>query len=917
MLGFSLSGILYFIIGLIVVHAFVFSLIYVYLGKVAAAAKNNPTPPRIKRSTLVTTSPWIYRKDYAPHPFKILHAELTFDIGMQTTVNSRLQITHNTATAKSSTLRLDGETLELLDIALDGKTLLATDYQQHPHYLEIYHVPATFTLTTTVKISPDENKALEGLYRSGSMLCTQNEPEGFRKITYFIDRPDNLTRFKVRIEADKTQYPILLSNGNKLATGELGGDRHYAIWEDPYPKPSYLFALVAGDFDIVEGYHTTAYTQRKVLLQILVDRGYASQADFALESLRRAMIWDEQRFGLEYDLDIYMIVAAQAFNMGAMENKGLNLFNAKYVLADTASATDHDYLQIEAVIGHEYFHNWTGNRVTCRDWFQLTLKEGLTVFRDEEFTSDLHSPAVKRIQDVRYLREHQFSEDASPLAHPIQPDSYKEINNFYTATVYNKGAEVIRMLHSFLGETAFQKGIAHYLKTHDGSAATTQNFIDAFRPYTTLNLDHFSAWYHQSGTPVCEIHDHYDPNTQTYTLTVQQQQTHDDTPPLLMPLRLGLLGKTGEKLTFVYDGQSQEEVLLVYSQLKQTFILTAVSEKPIPSLFRGFSAPIETRYAYTDDELAILMGHDVDTFNRFEATEKLMIAAVREQLADTQNLPSRAFLEGFARILESGLENPTYVAETLKFPSVSRIADALGRTDFSKIAAARKSVMTQIAQVHAPLLRRFGEPDIPNPTWNAIQVGQRQLRLVCLAYLRLAGCEYLDLIYQIFLRSTTMTEKIGTLALLCHQPSSETSAALAKFESTWTENPLVMQKWLSVQANAEHDQVIDHVKSLRDHPIMDIANPNFIRSLIGVFAYNLPYFHHDSGSGYRLLADTLAQLDPINPQTASRLAKRFQILPKLSTEHQAMAKDALRQALGGKVLSRDTEEVLSTLDIFK
>ncbi len=867
-------------------------------------------------TTKKTINPWVYRKNYVPHPYKILRAELIFDITDTTLVNSKLHITSNPLAPKSTTLLLDGEGLDLLSIAIDDSQLLATDYQQHLSHLEIPNVPETFTLTTTIKISPETNKALEGLYRSGQMLCTQNEPEGFRKITYFIDRPDNLTQFKVRIEADKTQYPILLSNGNKRATGDLDGNRHYAVWEDPYPKPSYLFALVTGDFDIVEGYHITAYTQRKVLLQILVDRGYASQADFALESLRRAMIWDEQRFGLEYDLDIYMIVAAQAFNMGAMENKGLNLFNAKYVLADTASATDHDYLQIEAVIGHEYFHNWTGNRVTCRDWFQLTLKEGLTVFRDEEFTSDLHSPAVKRIQDIRYLREHQFSEDASPLAHPIQPDRYKEINNFYTATVYNKGAEVIRMLHRFLGETDFQKGIAHYLKTHDGSAATTTDFIDAFRPYTTLNLDHFSAWYHQSGTPLCTVQDHYDTVSQTYTLTVHQKQANADAPPLLMPVRLGLLGKSGTKLSFVYNGDATDDVLLMYSQSKQSFVFTSVTEKPIPSLFRGFSAPVALQYAYTDADLAILMGHDMDTFNRFEAAEKLMIATVQAQLGNTNARPSRAFLDGFARILETGMEDPTYVAETLKFPSVSRIADALGRTDFAKIASARKSVMTQIAEVHAPLLRRFGEPDIPNPVWNAIQVGQRQLRLVCLAYLRLAGCEYLDLIYQIFLKSETMTEKIGTLALLCHQPSSETTAALAHFERTWTENPLVMQKWFSVQANAEHDQVIAHVSALRAHPVMDIANPNFIRSLIGVFAYNLPYFHHDNGSGYRLLADTLAQLDPLNPQTASRLAKRFQILPKLSHEHQSMAKDALRQALGGKALSRDTEEVLSALDIF-
>ena len=863
----------------------------------------------------MTNNPWTYRENYTPHPFTITHAALTFDIQEQTTVHAVLQITARTQIQQRPALRLDGENLTLLSIAINDRQLTPTAYHVHPTHIEIPDVPEAFTLTTSVRIAPDDNKALEGLYRSGQMLCTQNEPEGFRKITYFIDRPDNLTRFQVRIEADKTQYPILLSNGNKGATGDLENNRHYAMWEDPYPKPSYLFALVAGDFDIVEGYHTTAYTRRKVLLQILVDRGYANQAHFALESLRQSMIWDEQRFGLEYDLDIYMIVAAQAFNMGAMENKGLNLFNAKYVLADTASATDHDYLQIEAVIGHEYFHNWTGNRVTCRDWFQLTLKEGLTVFRDEEFTSDLHSRAVKRIQDVRYLREHQFSEDASPLAHPIQPDRYKEINNFYTATVYNKGAEVIRMLHTFLGESTFQKGIAHYLKTHDGSAATTHDFIDAFRPFTTLDLDHFSDWYHQSGTPVCEIQDLYDAETETYKLIIQQQQSTPDAPPLLMPLRLGLLGSHGNALPFCYDGKTQDEVLLTYAKTTETFDFTGVTEKPIPSLFRGFSAPIEVKYSYSESDLAVLMGHDTDTFNRFEASEKLMIAAVKHRLADISARVSTEFLESFASILREGMANPSYVSETLKFPTVSRIADVLGRTDFATIAAARKSVMTQIAETHAPLLHRFGAPDIPNPAWTETQMGQRSLRLVCLGYLRLAGCDYLDLIYQIFLRSTTMTEKIGTLALLCHQPSSETSAALAAFETTWIDNPLVMQKWFSVQANAEHPQVIAHVKTLLTHPVMDIANPNFIRSLIGVFAYNLPYFHHDSGSGYQLLANTLAQLDPLNPQTASRLAKRFQILPKLSPEHQAMARQALRHALGGQKLSRDTEEVLSSLDV--
>jgi len=863
----------------------------------------------------VTNNQWVYRKNYTPHPFKISHADLIFDIAEQTTVTSILKISQNPLAVQSTTLTLDGENLELLALSLNDTPLSPAAYTVHADHLEIPNVPAEFVLTTTVRIAPEDNKALEGMYRSGQMLCTQNEPEGFRKITYFIDRPDNLTKFIVRIQADKTQYPILLSNGNKSAHGDLDNNRHYVIWEDPFPKPSYLFALVAGDFDIVEGYHTTAISKKKVLLQILVDRGYADQAHFALESLRRAMIWDEQRFGLDYDLDIYMIVAAQAFNMGAMENKGLNLFNAKYVLADKASATDGDYIHIEAVIGHEYFHNWTGNRVTCRDWFQLTLKEGLTVFRDEEFTSDLHSRAVKRIQDIRYLREHQFSEDSSPLAHPIQPDQYKEINNFYTATVYNKGAEIIRMLHSFLGETVFQKGIAHYLQTHDGSAATTEDFINAFRPFTTLDLDHFSKWYHQAGTPICHVSDTYDADTQTYTLTIRQEQPVAEAPSLLMPIRVGLLGAAGKTLSFVHSEQSCKEVLLSYKQEIESFVFTQVSEKPIPSLFRGFSAPVHVRYDYSAASLSILMGHDADTFNRFEATETLMIAAVKEQLAYTDTLLESSFLLSFAHILETGAENPEYVAETLKFPNVSRIADALGRTDFGVIATARKQVMTQIAQIHAPLFKRFAEPDIQADEWRASDVGRRQLRLVCLAYLRLAGCDYLDLIYQIFKRATTMTEKIGTLGLLCHQPSPETSAALKEFAEAWKDNALVMQKWFSVQANAEHENVIPHVRTLLFHPTMDIANPNFIRSLIGVFSYNLPYFHHDSGQGYALMADTLARLDAINPQTASRLAKRFQILPKLSTAHQALAIAALQAALGDKKLSRDTDEVLTSLGV--
>ncbi len=863
----------------------------------------------------MSNSQWVYRQDYIPHAFMISHADLVFDISDRTTVTATLKISRNPKGTASTILRLDGECLELLSLSLNGVLLNTSDYTVHSDHIEIPTHLESFVLCTQVRISPDDNKALEGFYRSGKMLCTQNEPEGFRKITYFIDRPDNLSKFSVRIQADKTQYPILLSNGNKIAFGELENNRHYVVWEDPFPKPSYLFALVAGDFDIVEGHHTTAFSNRKVLLQILVDRGYADQAHFALESLRQSMIWDEKRFGLEYDLDIYMIVAAQAFNMGAMENKGLNLFNAKYVLADTASATDNDYIHIEAVIGHEYFHNWTGNRVTCRDWFQLTLKEGLTVFRDEEFTSDLHSRAVKRIQDVKYLREHQFAEDASPLAHPIQPDKYKEINNFYTATVYNKGAEIIRMLHTFLGESVFQQGIANYLMRHDGSAATTDDFIDAFRPYTTLDLDHFSEWYHQSGTPECRVSDHYDPTTKIYTLTVDQSQTAAGAAVLLMPIRVGLLSSSGEPLSFVYDGERKDEALLLYTQKTQSFDFTQVKERPIPSLFRGYSAPVKTEYPYSHDSLAILMGHDSDSFNRFEAAESLMISAVKDHLENTEIWPSTLFLVNFARILEAGAKDPEYVAETLRFPTVSRIADILQRTDFSTIAAARKAIIGCIAKTHAPLFMRFAEPDILSTEWRPEDIGKRQLRLLLLSYLRFAGCDYLDLIYQIFCKVTTMTEKIGTLALLCHHPSAETTAALKQFEKTWYENPLVMQKWFSVQANAEHDHVIQHVKTLLLHPVMDMGNPNFVRSLVGAFSYNLPYFHHDSGHGYQLLAETLAQLDAINPQTASRLAKRFQILPKLSHEHQKLVTHALQTAMGGKRLSRDTDEVLGSLGI--
>ncbi len=513
------------------------------------------------------------------------------------------------------------------------------------------------------------------------------------------------------------------------------------------------------------------------------------------------------------------------------------------------------------------------------------------------------------------MREHQFAEDASPLAHPIQPDRYKEINNFYTATVYNKGAEIIRMLHTFFGEETFQKGVSSYLQSHDGSAATTEDFIDAFRPYTDLDLNHFSEWYHQSGTPTCHVSDHYDASTQIYTLTVRQEQPLETAVPLLMPLRLGLLGASGQSLSFGYDGLRTDEVLLSFRESVASFVFTQVAEKPIPSLFRGFSAPVIVRYDYSPAALAIIMGNDPDSFNRFEAAETLMIAAVQTQLLDNTVRLSVDFLLSFGRVLESGKKDPEYVAETLKFPTVSRIADVLKRSDFAAIAAARKGVMAEIAQTHAPLLHRFAVQDIVCDTWDPKDVGPRSLRLLCLGYLRLAGCDYLDLIYQIFLKATTMTEKIGTLSLLCHQPSPETTAALASFEAEWTDNDLVMQKWFSVQANAEHDGLIDQVKKLLTHPRMDISNPNFVRSLIGVFSYNLPYFHHDTGDGYRLMADILAQLDAINPQTASRLAKRFQVLPKLTPEHQSLAKTALRNALGGKSLSRDTDEVLSVLGI--
>ncbi|MGD9021883.1 MAG: aminopeptidase N, partial [Lysobacterales bacterium] len=807
---------------------------------------------------------------------------------------------------------------------LNGERLSSGDYTIEGEDLTVSDAPRSSVIETEVDIHPAQNSALEGLYVSGEFLLTQCEAEGFRKITWFPDRPDVMTRYRVTIEADKGRFPVLLSNGNLARAEDLPNGRHRVCWEDPFPKPSYLFALVAGDLALVEDHFTTA-SGRDVSLRIYVEEENLDRCQHAMESLQKSMRWDEERFGLEYDLDVYHIVATNDFNMGAMENKSLNVFNSKYVLARPDTATDFDYQGIEGVIGHEYFHNWTGNRVTCRDWFQLTLKEGLTVFRDEEFSADMQSRAVKRIRDIRDLRSRQFPEDDGPMAHPIRPDKYQEINNFYTATVYQKGAAVIRMYHTLLGEEGFQRGMRLYFERHDGEAVTCDDFLAAMADANGVDLSGFARWYSQSGTPMVRISDDYDAATQSYRLVIEQHTPptpdQQEKQPLVLPFALGLLGEEGEELPVRLEGEAEATPgtrLLVVDQARQAFTFQGLAGKPVPSLFRDFSAPVKISYDYTSHQLATLIAHDSDAYVRWDAAQLMALTAILEQCtrrAEGMDMVlDPALLKAFEGVLDDTDADPALLAEALKLPDEDYVADHMEVVDVDGIHAARDFIKRSMAQALEPQLsQRYSELDDGEPyRKTAAAMARRSLKNTCLSYLLLTSDGEALAVAQLE-ASDNMTDYLAAIQGLVWHGSPLAADALAAFEARWGNDALVMDKWFSMQAIVPGSETVGTVRKLMEHPAFSIKNPNKVRALISVFAMLNPTgFHTANGAGYEFVADRVIELDGLNPQVAARLVAAFNRWKRYDAGRKALMKAALERIAEKPGLSADVAEIVNS-----
>lgn len=868
--------------------------------------------------------------DYRLPDYLIDETYLTFELFEDyALVHTRLLMQRNPGLDTNlPALVLDGQHLELVSLALDGKPLTAVEYTVTDKHLELQPTHSRFELTSTVRIEPQNNTALEGLYKSSGMFCTQCEAEGFRKITYYLDRPDVMSRFTTTIHADKKNYPILLSNGNPVAQGEEEGGRHWATWEDPFKKPAYLFAVVAGDLWCVEDTFTTM-SQREVALRIYVEPENIDKCQHAMDSLKKSMRWDEEKYGREYDLDIFMVVAVNDFNMGAMENKGLNIFNSSCVLAKAETATDAAHQRIESIVAHEYFHNWSGNRVTCRDWFQLSLKEGFTVFRDSEFSADMNSRVVKRIEDVSYLRTHQFAEDAGPMAHPVRPAQYMEISNFYTLTIYEKGAEVVRMLHTLLGAETFRKGSDLYFERHDGQAVTCDDFIAAMESVSGMDLTQFKRWYSQAGTPELEVTDSYDAATQIYQLSVKQ--SCPDTPgqtnkqPFVIPLSMALLNKHGQALPLQLQGETTavvDERVLSVTEAEQTFSFINVAEQPLPSLLRGFSAPVILRYDYSRDDLLFLLQHDTDGFNRWEAGQQLALQVIEEvvgQIYDTDEpMIDTRLVEVFTALLAQDDLDPAMLAEFLALPGVGYIIEQYEQADPLAIHQAREYVSNQLAHaLKERMLARYqalrkvslATPYVAQDT----DIARRRLQNMLLAYLmRTEDLDVLDECVDQFGVSDNMTERLSALACLVNSPFTEEAAdALDSFAERFADDPIVMDQWFSVQAAAVLPDGLERVQHLLHHPAFSIKNPNKVRAVIGAFStQNTPNFHAQDGSGYAFLADKVIELDALNPQIAARIISPLTRWQRFDLHQQEMMLAQLKRIKHSGDLSADLYEVL-------
>ena len=869
----------------------------------------------------------IYLKDYHAPDYVIDEVELYFDLREGgCIVKSRMSCRATAPTSTTQPLVLHGQELELLSVVLDAQLLLADSYACDDESLTIKQVPERFVLEVTTISQPANNTSLEGLYMSNGMYCTQCEAEGFRKITYYLDRPDVMARFTTIIEADAQHFPVLLSNGNLVDSGDMADGRHWAKWEDPFKKPCYLFALVAGNLECLEGSYRTS-SGRDVSLRLYVEPGNLDKCEHAMASLKHAMAWDEQTFGLEYDLDIYMIVAVGDFNMGAMENKGLNVFNTAYVLAKPETATDRDYENIEGVIAHEYFHNWTGNRVTCRDWFQLSLKEGLTVFRDQEFSADMGSRTVKRINDVRMLRARQFPEDAGPMAHSVRPSSYVEVNNFYTATVYEKGAELIRMLHTLLTKDGFRRGMDLYFKRHDGQAVTTDDFVQAMADANDMDLTQFTRWYNQVGTPRLHVSRHYDANTQEYCLEFAQSYGAEDNAaidePLHIPIAVSLLDAAGNDLPLRLKGESGAAVknsrVLELRDSKQRFCFVDVPQGAVPSVLRGFSAPVQIESDFTDEDLMYLLAHDSDEFNRWEAGQQLAVRVMQQLIIDYQAQRPLQLTSGFVQALGKTLDDlsldKALVAEILVLPSEINMAELMEVVDPDAIHAVRQHVRRALAEALQPQLLAAYQSHATQADYRftAQERGRRSLKNLALSYLmEIESDEILALALRQFEQADNMTDVLAALAPLSNRDRPERHNALVQFYQQWQHEPLVVNKWFAIQAGSRLPNTLQEVGALLQHPAFEIKNPNKVRALIGTFALNNPsQFHAHNGAAYAFVAQQVLKIDRLNPQVAARLVSAFNRWRKFDSRRQQQMQAQLQTILASQDLSKDVYEIVS------
>jgi aminopeptidase N len=859
----------------------------------------------------------IHLKDYQPPAWRVERTRLHFELEEeQALVRAQLSVSRNPDAGARQPLELLGDdTLELVQLSIDGRALSGGDYRRAAGKLLIPEVPERFTLECVTRLLPQENTALEGLYKSDGIFCTQCEAEGFRRITFFPDRPDVMSVFTTTLVADKARYPVLLSNGNPIASGDADGGRHWVTWEDPWPKPCYLFALVAGDLAWREDHFTTA-SGREVALRIYAERKDLDKLDHAMVSLKKAMRWDEAVYGREYDLDIYMIVAVDFFNMGAMENKGLNIFNTACVLAHPKTTTDAAFQRVEAVVAHEYFHNWSGNRVTCRDWFQLSLKEGFTVFRDAEFSADMNSRTLKRIEDVTRLRTAQFAEDAGPMAHPVRPESYIEISNFYTLTVYEKGAEVVRMLRTLLGAQLFRQGCDLYFARHDGQAVTTDDFVRAMEDVSGRDLNQFRRWYSQAGTPRLTVADQYDGATGRYTLMVRQScpptpgQPHK--LPFHLPLAMGLLAEDGTELC---------SRVLELTEAEQVFHFDAIDRRPVPSLLRGFSAPVKLDYPYTDQQLLLLLGHDTDGFNRWDAGQRLCVRLLQQQIeAWRRGEPLRCeqtLVDAWRDLLDDASLDPAMVAQLLRLPSEAQLSELADEIDVDAIHEAREFMRIALARALEPhWLTAYQRCDAATGPYSpdAASIGLRSLKNLALAYLIATGAEpWLELAHQQFEQSDNMTDQQAALTLVAHSGFREVGAELLEtFYLQWQHEPLVMNQWLAIQASDPAPGALERVIALSHHPVFDVRNPNKLRALIGGFCnQNLVQFHAEDGRGYAWLADWILRLDRQNPQIAARLLTPLTRWKRYDPVRRAMMREQLQRMMDTTELSADVYEVVS------